>query len=198
MSQFVNNTAQIKFRRSALISFSLGSAIFLGSGDGYPGFTLRVICKPFDWQIDCAAQICVALMSALSGIEKLWLNYSGPWRATSDWDEILDEIQDGIDHTTNDTTWPELLRSFVSVKELHIDRELSVELSRALEVDEIGLDPGLLPDLQELVSDYRGENADSLFGSFFHARQVAGRPVLLHLSYPQSPPRLRIPDLVPE
>ena len=72
-----------------------------------------------------------------------------------------------------------------------MDRELSVELSRALKVDEIGLDPGLLPDLQELVSDYSGEHADNLFGSFIHARQVAGRPVSLCLP-PPSPP---IPSL---
>ena len=62
-----------------------------------------------------------------------------------------------------------------------------VELSHALEVDEIGLDPGLLPDLQELVSDYRGEHEDSLFGSFIHARQVAGRPVSFRLLPPSSP-----------
>ena len=187
LSQFVNNTEQIKFRRSASIEFSPGSAIFLGPGDGYPGFTLRVICKPFDWQIDCAAQICIALMSALSGIEKLRLNYSGPWRATSD----LDEIQDGIDHTTDDTTWPELLRLFVSVKELLIKQHLSVVLSRVLEVDEIGLDPGLLPDLQELVSECYEEDGDSLFGSFIHARQVAGRPVSFRLL----PPSLPTPSL---
>ena len=39
-------------------------------------FTLRV--KQLDWQIDCAAQICSALMPALSDVQKLRLDFDGP------------------------------------------------------------------------------------------------------------------------
>ena len=73
------------------------------------------------------------------------------------------------------TTWHELLRPFMFVNELRICDELSEELSRALQVDEVGLDPGMLPGLQEIVIQFN----EALFGSFIHARQVAGRPVRL-------------------
>ena len=192
LSHFVNMTEHIKFPRTATIDFLPGTSIILSHHvmtwrPTYQnqGFSLNVTCKRLDWPIDCAAQICGALMSALSGIEHLIIKRpieSSLTRTKSDWE--TDEIDDTIDSTT----WHELLRLFISVKELHIDHTFSVELSRALEVDEIGLDPGLLPDLQELVSDYRGTmHADSLFGSFIHARQVAGRPVSLRLPLPPPP-----------
>ncbi|KAN0129081.1 hypothetical protein V8E53_013077 [Lactarius tabidus] len=44
-------------------------------GNGH--FALHVICGQLDWQIDCAAQICSALMPALFGVEKLKLTFYG-------------------------------------------------------------------------------------------------------------------------
>jgi hypothetical protein len=52
---------------------------------------------------------------------------------------------------------------------------LSQELARALQVDGVGADPGLLPDLREIVIPFFA----ALFGQFVRARQVAGRPVCL-------------------
>ncbi|KAH9175952.1 hypothetical protein EDB89DRAFT_240045 [Lactarius sanguifluus] len=132
----------------------------------YGCFSLRVRCKQLDWQIDCAAQVCSALMPMLSGVEWLSLNLYDYWMPT--------EWQDG---EIDGTTWHELLRSFIGVKTLYICGALSRELSRALEVDEIGLDPGLLPGLQELASGFGKLYVDSQFGSFIHARQAAGLPV---------------------
>ncbi|KAI9438909.1 hypothetical protein H4582DRAFT_2075509 [Lactarius indigo] len=129
-------------------------------------FILRVVCKQMDWQIDCAAQICSALMPALSGVEKL----------TLDFHELLmpTEWQNG---EIDGTTWHELLRPFVEVKELRISSSLSEELSRALQVDDVGLDPGLLPSLRELAGGSIG-----MFDSFIHARRVAGRPIFSETS----------------
>ncbi|KAF8268652.1 hypothetical protein EI94DRAFT_1700067 [Lactarius quietus] len=135
-------------------------------------FILCVMCKPFDWQIDCAAQICSELIPTLSVVEKLSLGY-GLVMPT--------EWQSGeIDGTTRH----DLLRSFIGVKQLRISNSLSEELSRALQVDEIGSDPGFLPALQELVSLFNGLHESSLFGSFIHARWEAGRP--FRLSFPRS------------
>ena len=75
------------------------------------------------------------------------------------------------------TTWHELLRSFIGVKELYIDDALLEELSRALQVDEVGLDPGFLPNLQSIHAD------DNLFTSFIDSRQVVGRPVQFVMEY---------------
>ena len=186
LSHFVNITENIKFPRTATIDFLPGASIILShrgmrslSADSDQGFTMHVLCKSSNWQIDCTAQICSALMSALSGIENLTLvnrpSNSSPIESDLETDEInhADEIEG--------TTWHELLRSFVRVKELRIDHDFFSELSRALEVGEIGLDPGLLPDLQKVVSNYHGLHADSLLGPFIHARQAAGSPVSLHL-----------------
>ena len=131
-------------------------------------FVLRVKCKQLDWQIDCIGQICSALMPTLSSVEKLKLRPNGQ----------IELLSDEID----DTTWHELLRSFIGAKELWIG-ELSQELSRALEVDEIGSDSGFLPNLQllVLVSGYSKTHADSLFSSFISVRQAVGRPISLHL-----------------
>ncbi|KAH8988277.1 hypothetical protein EDB86DRAFT_2049726 [Lactarius hatsudake] len=102
-------------------------------------FTLGVMCKELDWQIDCAAQICCALMTPLSGAGS-----------------TLMERGCRLDGRT-----------------LCICAALSEEVSRALQVNEVGSDPGSLPGLQEIVIGA----ADNLFGSFVHTRQVAGRPL---------------------
>jgi hypothetical protein len=184
LSHFLSITEHFTSPKTAEVSFARNSSIALQhiimEQNLFPNvpFTLRVKCQPLDWQIDCAAQICSALTHALSGVEKLNLTYisGGCAFAPAKLDLRPDEI-DG-------TTWHEFLRSFIGVKELSIDYVLSEGLSRALEVDEIGFDPGLLPGLQELKSRYRGDHSDSIFGSFIHARQVAGRPVSLHLPAP--------------
>ncbi len=152
----------------------------------YGRFDLRVMCNQLDWQIDCAAQVCSALMPALSGVQMLTLVYYA---------DMPTEWQDG---EIDGTTWHELLRSFFGVQELRICNSLSEELSRALEVDEIGSDPGLLPGLRELVSEYslRGVHRASLFASFINSRWVAGRPVRSSFplySSPDSPSS--VPDL---
>ena len=190
LSHLFNISEQIKFPHTVTIDFLPGASITLSHCTMRPSsskqaFTLHVLCKQSDWQIDCAAQICGALMSALSDIKILALNKYSSHLSPAPSDLEANET----DYATYHTTWPELLRSFLRVKKLVIDSDFTVELSRALEVDGIGLDPGLLPDLQELVSDYRGKHADRLFRSFIHARRVAGRPVSLRLGPPLPPIR---------
>ena len=125
-------------------------------------FFIEVKCKPLDWKIDCAAQICTALAPVLlvSDIEKFKLdvyNYTIP----AQW----------LDSEIDEMTWHELLRSFVGMKELWIETDLLERLARALRLDEIGSDPDFLPDLQEIVAEH------NLFISFIDTRQVVGRPV---------------------
>ena len=131
-------------------------------------FFLCVRCKPLDWQIDCAAQICHALISMLSGVEELWF--------VIDYKEIPTEIRNG---GIDSATWHDLLRSFIGVKKLCIYNVLLEELSRALQVAEIGPDPEFLPNLQSITA------RDNYFTSFIDTRQVMGRPVQFErLRYP--------------
>jgi hypothetical protein len=123
-------------------------------------FQVRVMCKQLDWQIDCAAQVCQALIPALSDIERLALEFF--------YRNIPIELQNG---EIDSTTWNDLLRLFIGVKELYIYATLLGELSRALQVDEVALDPGFLPNLQTIAAE------DNPFTSFIDTRQIVGRPV---------------------
>jgi len=155
-------------------------------GDGPPSFSLRVICKQFDWQIDCAAQICSALMTSLSGIEQLELDVEGRGMST----EWQDDAVDGA-------TWRELLGPFTGARELRICRTLVWELSCALRSD-VGLDPALLPGLEVLAPELEEEHAGNAFASFIDARQVAGRPVLLSPSPASREQSIAFPQQHPE
>ena len=123
-------------------------------------FLFCVICKPLDWQIDCAAQICHELYPALSCVEQLSIHYY--------YEEIPTELRNGA---IDSAMWHDLLRSFIGVQSIYIDKVLLEELSRALQVDEAGSDPGFLPNLRYIRA------TDNLFTSFINTRQVVGRPV---------------------
>jgi hypothetical protein len=163
LSHVINITELFKCNR-AVVSFHLGevsvtTADYNSPRSEEPCF-LRVMCNSFSWKIGCAAQICNALIPALSTVERLTLSCYFRKYPT--------ELQDGA---IDATAWLELLRSFIVAKEIHIDRELLDELSCVLQVDEVGLDPGFLPNLRSIHAP------DNLFTSFIDTRQVVGRPV---------------------
>ncbi|KAH9016379.1 hypothetical protein EDB83DRAFT_2439017 [Lactarius deliciosus] len=128
------------------------------------------MCREFDWQVDCAAQICNALMPALSGVEGLTLEFDGQRNST--------EWQNGA---VDGATWRELLEPFIGARELRICHALVWDLSFALESDDAGLDPMLLPGLQELAPQLEEEHANHAFSAFVDARQIAGHPVRVSL-----------------
>ena len=124
-------------------------------------FHLCVLCDQIDWQIDSAKQFCHALIPALSGVWELTLYHDNPAA-------IPTEFRNGV---IDSATWHDLLRSFTGVHWLYIYDKLVEELSCALQVDEVGLDPEFLPDLQYIHA------ADNLFTTFIDTRQVVGRSV---------------------
>ena len=128
-------------------------------------FSLSLMCKPLDWQIDCAAQICHGLIPTLSGVEELLLPFVG-----YDEEEIPTEMRNGA---IDSATWHDILMPFIGVKELYINNGLSEELSRALQEDDVGLDPGFLPNLRSIAAK------DNMFTSFINSRLVAGHLVRL-------------------
>ena len=176
LSHFINITEGLKIP-VVKVFFRYGSILVTTSnsfGCSYGGpVTIQVRCEPLDWQIDCAAQICTALAPALliSDVEKFILDV--------DDDTILAEWLDG---EIDETTWHELLRSFVGIQELWIETELLEELARALRMEELGSDPSFLPVLQEIIAER------NLFTSFIGARQVVGRLVRFSPLPPPSPP----------
>ncbi|KAI9432403.1 hypothetical protein H4582DRAFT_1112410 [Lactarius indigo] len=172
LSHFTNTTeglrlptAEIIFDRDVVAVVMDHRGLQLGNRPS--SFSLRVICNVFDRQINCAAQICSALRPVLSGVEQLTL-VDGLWMPT-DWE----------DSDIDDAMWHKLLRPFIGAKRLHICRVLLWEIAHALQVGDAGLDPGLLPSLQELAPDISARHTDNSFTPFIDARQVAGRPVHL-------------------
>ena len=97
---------------SATVGF-YDNAVYLTMANGptqsnWRPVLLRVMCNQLDWQIDCAAQICHALIPALSSIEELTL---------SRYEEIATELRNGA---IDSATWNDLLRMFIGVKKLYI------------------------------------------------------------------------------
>ena len=155
----INTTEAFKLPEAA-VSFDYYKVI-VGAIDPlarWATFLFCVMCSPFDWQIDWATQICHALIPTLSCAEKLTLQTR----------EIPTELQNGA---IDGVTWHSLLRPFIGVKELYVGHELLEELSCALELYEVGLDPGFLGNLRSIRA------RRNLFTSFIDARQLVGRPV---------------------
>ena len=105
---------------------------------GIMELSLRVNCKPFDWQINSAAQVCSALGEVLSAVEKLALDLDVD-RMPTNWERRRDSM-----------IWHELLLPYLGVKKLYIGPSLTLELSQSLDsvAGELVLD--LLPELEEL------------------------------------------------
>ena len=169
----INSTEAFKLP-SATVGFSVNSVYLTTIRHGVPGsefqwgpFLLRVMCKQLDWQIDCAAQICNALIPALSGVKLFLLNYHH-------WKIPPTESHNGA---IDVTTWHDLLRSFIGTRSFYINHKFLKELSRALQVDEVGSDPDFLPNLRSIRA------RRNVFTSFIDTRQVVGRPVEYSLQY---------------
>jgi hypothetical protein len=160
LSYLINITEAFQLPRAG-VDFSPNDVyVHTRPGSETVPFSIHVICKQLDWQIDCAAQICHALIPTLSGVRDFMLRCFH--------EEIPTEFQNGA---VDGATWHELLRSLLAVKELYIQDGLEEELSRALQVDEIGSDPGFLPNLRSIYA------YDNQFTSFIDTRRVVGRPV---------------------
>jgi hypothetical protein len=94
---------------------------------------------------------------------------------------------------TNPTKWHNLLRPFTRVKTLCIPHlKLVGEISRALQLDNTGRFPDILPQLYELSFPTRVDHGDSeaLF-AFRNARQAQDRPTDVYL--PGQPPGGKLP-----
>ena len=154
----INNTKVFKLSRAA-VSFRCHE-VCVSSLLGWTPFRLSVSCRPLDWQIDGAAQICHALIPILSGAQELTFD---------SYNRIPPELRHGA--AGDSATWHDLLRIFIGVQDLDINGPILEELSRALQVDEVGSDPGFLPNLRSIHAK------DNLFTSFIDTRQVVGRPV---------------------
>ena len=153
--------AQITFNKDGA---SIDAGYYEQQGTGK--LSVHVNCKPLNWQIDSATQVCGALGKVLSAVKEFTLDLD------------VDGIPSSWENTLGSMMWHELLLPFTGVKKLHIGSSLTLELSRALE--SVTLE--LLPELQELELQLKIDHATNAFSSFVkfvNTRESVGRPVRL-------------------
>ena len=157
----INITEVFKLGRAIIGFYPHEVSVAINVSPGATPFDLCVRCMPLGWQFDSAAQICDALVPTLSSAEELSLVFDCHQESST-------EMQNGA---IDSASWHNLLRGFIGVKTLDIDDTLTEELSRVLQVDEVGSDSGFLPNLQSIHAE------DNRFASFIDTRQAVGRPV---------------------
>jgi len=171
LSHFTRTTESLRHPVANIIFNKEGVSFVVGSREKFnDAFSLRISCKPFDWQIEAATQVCAALVPVLSAAEELSLDFEEE-NLPSDWQDEVDAMM-----------WHGLLWSFAGVKKLRIGYPLASELSNALESDDAGLVLGLLPELEELEAQVELGHLNKAFETFIDARQLVGRHVRLSVS----------------
>jgi len=172
LSHFTSTTETLRYPVANIIFNQEGVSFVVSSRDELNDgtFSLRVNCKPFDWQIDSATQVCSALVHVISAAEELTLDFEEE-NLPSDWRNEVDALM-----------WHGLLWPFHGVKKLCVGYPLASELSNALESDDAGLVLGLLPELEELEAQVELEHVNKAFETFIDARQLAGHHVRLSVS----------------
>ena len=159
LSQFIHTTPELRFP-VANVNFNRASISISVSNhkeaQSDKSFCLQVSCKPFDWQVRSAAQICSALGRMLPGVEELSLDFYEH--------EMPPEWRNKVDSRT----WYKLVRPFKGVKKLRVGHALALDLSGMLQPEE---EPSelLLPVLEELAVEEGYE--DNAFTAFIDARQ---------------------------
>jgi hypothetical protein len=175
LTKFIHRTEGFGFLVSRVSFNKDGPSIDLRHYEqrGVEKIGIHVNCKPLDWQIDSATQVCSALGKITSAVEDLTLDL-GVDGMPSNWENTLDS-----------TLWHELLLPFVGVKKLHIGPSLKFELSEALQPNAGGAVLEILPQLQELEVQLEIDHATKAFSALVETRESVGRPV--HLLVPPTP-----------
>jgi hypothetical protein len=173
LSEFIKNTEGVRHPVANVIFNQEAVAFVIGPRDQFNDgiFSLHISCKPFDWQIDSATQVCSALAPVLSVVEELTLECDEQ-SLPEDWQNEVDGIE----------AWYGILWPFGGVKKLHIGHPLALEFSSALESDNADLVAEILPELHELQALVKAEQAENAFAAFIDARRVAGRHVSLRVT----------------
>ena len=170
LTEFIHRTPWFGCPISRVIFKKDGPAINAGHYEkrDVGRLSLHVNCEPFDWQIDSAIQVCIALGKVISDVEDLTLDLDVDG-TPSDWKNPLDN-----------SVWHELLLPFIGTKKLHIGSSLTLELSQALESVAGGLVLELLPELQELEVQLEIDDQTKIaFSAFVETRESVGRPIHL-------------------
>lgn len=168
LRDFIRKARNLHFDVATFSFYGRGIVVILYPPErNYRVYTLsiHVFCRHLDWQVSSMEQIFTVLSPVFSEVVELALYYR-KLVSSPEWHYEADRTQ-----------WRNFLRSFLNVKTLYVDKDLTGDLSRSLRPADGEPSVDLLPELKELKcsTDSHGD----AFSSFIDARQLAGRPVTL-------------------
>ncbi|KAI0289879.1 hypothetical protein B0F90DRAFT_1825824 [Multifurca ochricompacta] len=159
LHQFISRAEKLRApSRATLDSFEKGVSITLvqPAGMDTPGhLSLRIACKPLDWQVPSMAEICNQFSTLFSRVKKLNIRAHFPQPARQDEIGVLE--------------WLELFRPFTTVSSLYVFESLGLLVAHALEDAVDGPVMEVLPALQLL--DFRGSRESAPVEKFVTARR---------------------------
>ncbi|KAI0293315.1 hypothetical protein B0F90DRAFT_1822158 [Multifurca ochricompacta] len=158
LHQFISRAENLRVpSRAELKSSKNGVSILfqLARTDTPRDLSLRIACKPLDWQVSSIAEICNQSSTLFSRVEVL--NIHGDYRQPARREEI------GVPE------WLELFRPFTAVRSLYVSVSLGPLVAHALEDAADGPVMEVLPALQLL--DFRGSRESAPVEKFVTARQ---------------------------
>ena len=166
--QFISLTPMSKALEEAYITLRDRAARvnFLSqtSRDGTRMFKVDILCEGLDWQASSLEQVCTSCLPPLSILEDLYF--------------YKDFHPDRKEIILN-RHWLELLRPFITVKNLYLSEEFASHIAPALQELVEGRATDVLPALQNIFLkglESSGSVQESI-GQFVDARQVANHPI---------------------
>jgi len=122
LAQFINCTPALRGRDEAHVQFYDSSALVILRNRtpqfDYNDFWINISCKEQDWQVSSIEQVCNSL-PPLSWVEDLYIEPQYPELVWKD-----DAIENAL--------WLELLRPFITVKNLYLSKQFAPGIAAAL------------------------------------------------------------------
>jgi hypothetical protein len=159
LRHFISRTGNFKAPDNASIHFDYDDVTV----KPFRTLTLRISCKPSDWQLSSLSQLYNSALSPLPAPEHLQIH-----NPREDWEDDIENVQ-----------WLELLRLFPSLKDLVLSEKSFRLVAPALNELDGESATEVLPALQNIVIQrpQPSELDNKAIGKFISTRQLLGVPV---------------------
>jgi len=174
LPQFINRTEKFKALSQVDMVFSrrvIQVTLSLPTGTvtaGRPIITLGISCSESDWQASSVEQVYRSSLPPLSNLERL--DISEHRLFPPQWQDDMDNSQ-----------WLELLRPFITVKDLYLSEGLALRVAPALQEVAGQSATELLPALQNLSLEglQSSESVQEAIAQFVAVRKLSEHPVII-------------------
>jgi hypothetical protein len=166
--QFVNRTPKFNALERAHVSFRVDAAeVHLSPRrSGYEGLNVNISCRELDWQVSSVGQVCSSCFPPISTLEDLYTS-------------LASDLQQGWQDYIENVLWLGLLRSFTTVRNLYLSKQVARLITPALKELVGGRTTEVLPALQNIfLEQFQPSGPDQEgVGQLVAARQVISRPI---------------------